>query len=505
MGPAGMGRSSDEALRLSMPEIDMPQLSGRNSVDFTGQAHNRAIPAIQLQKLKDMMSLRHPNIATVMGIVEDERTPLLVMEYMHHRSLSQLLENETVALEPETTHSIARDIACGMLYLHSHEPPVLHTGLSCDNVLIDITFRAKLTDCGLQRQLRGSRAVGAARYLAPELIANGRPSMATDVYAMGILLYELLTRTEAYKGITSADIAKQVADAARDEPFRPIFPPGVSGMMKDLVTECWAPQPEDRPTFSVICDRIAACTDLDATTKMGKQDVLQSVFPKHIADALAKGRKIEPEHHDAVTIFFSDIVGFTDISRKLDAVDVMNMLDRLYLKFDHLAEELGMFKVETIGDAYMAVANLAAKQPDHALRVAQFSIAAVKAANTVLVKEDDPSLGHVNIRVGFHTGPVVASVVGKLNPRYCLFGDTVNTASRMESNSQANMIHCSERSAALLLKSAGGELALQCRGEIPIKGKGKLVTYWVLPPVQLTRRGTGVWDDTGSPTAPAED
>lgn len=69
------------------------------------------------------------------------------------------------------------------------------------------------------------------------------------------------------------------------------------------------------------------------------------VFPKHIADALAKGRKIEPEHHDAVTIFFSDIVGFTDISRKLDAVDVMNMLDRLYLKFDHLAEELGMFKV----------------------------------------------------------------------------------------------------------------------------------------------------------------
>lgn len=81
--------------------------------------------------LQDMMSLRHPNIATVMGIVEDERTPLLVMEYMHHRSLSQLLENETVALEPETTHSIARDIACGMLYLHSHEPPVLHTGLSC--------------------------------------------------------------------------------------------------------------------------------------------------------------------------------------------------------------------------------------------------------------------------------------------------------------------------------------------------------------------------------------
>jgi class 3 adenylate cyclase len=186
-------------------------------------------------------------------------------------------------------------------------------------------------------------------------------------------------------------------------------------------------------------------------------ELLYSVFPKHVADSLRNGQKVEPENHDLVTIFFSDIVGFTDISSTLDPLKISDMLDRLYHSFDALSDYHDVFKVETyvrklrrtfssllrhiaanisfrnsllyrIGDAYMAVTNLAKKQPDHCKRISEFAIDAIRVANQTLIDEENPDLGFVHIRVGFHSGPVVSNVVGTRNPRYCLFGDTVNTA-----------------------------------------------------------------------------
>lgn len=208
-------------------------------------------------------------------------------------------------------------------------------------------------------------------------------------------------------------------------------------------------------------------------------DFLHQAFPLHIANILRAGGKVEPESHDCVTIFFSDIVGFTTIASQVEPIKVSQMLDRLYLKFDKLAEKHDIFKIETIGDAYMCASNLAKDQSsDHVKRVALFSIDAIQAASETLIDVDDPSRGNVRIRVGFHSGPVVSNVVGSLNPRFGVFGDTVNVASRMESNSAEGRILCSRASATLLMSQAK-EMIIELRGEIPVKGRGNMATYWV--------------------------
>jgi guanylate cyclase len=214
------------------------------------------------------------------------------------------------------------------------------------------------------------------------------------------------------------------------------------------------------------------------------------------------------ETHNNVTVFFSDIVRFTDISSALSPVKVCNMLDRLYVAFDALANKHEVFKVETIGDAWVGVTNRTCHLPKrdsplsvcihcltitrtfslfsvegnqndtHAKRIAEFAVEAVAAAGNILIDEDDHSAGHLSIRVGFHTGQVVSNVIGSLNPRYGLFGDTMNTASRMEHLSISGKIQCSEVSAKLL-KEQAPKFPLRRRGKVAVKGKGHMTTYWV--------------------------
>eukprot|EP00977_Amphora_coffeiformis_P007322 scaffold1586_cov158-Amphora_coffeaeformis.AAC.11 len=225
--------------------------------------------------------------------------------------------------------------------------------------------------------------------------------------------------------------------------------------------------------------------------------LLREVFPPHVAKALRQGRKVEPESKECVTIFFSDIVGFTHISSALSPLKVCDMLDRLYEKFDALSLEHEVYKVETIGDSWMGVTNLikvrtipwgimrvvnvgSLNQEDHAKRIALFALDAMKASKETWIDEEDHSWGKVNLRVGFHSGPVVANVVGSVNPRYCLFGDTVNTASRMESHSLPGRIHCSAMSARNLKKDTTNTgLYLFSRGEIEVKGKGLMETFFI--------------------------
>ncbi|KAJ3631454.1 hypothetical protein MTP99_012583 [Tenebrio molitor] len=217
-------------------------------------------------------------------------------------------------------------------------------------------------------------------------------------------------------------------------------------------------------------------------------ELLYQMIPKQVADRLRKGENpIDTcEMFDSVSILFSDVVTFTEICSRITPMEVVSMLNGMYSIFDTLTERNRVYKVETIGDAYMVVSGAPEKEGNHAERVCDMALDMVDAITDL----KDPSTGqHLKIRVGVHSGAVVAGIVGLKMPRYCLFGDSVNTASRMESTSEAMMIHISEYTRKVLPST----YTVLERGEIQVKGKGHMKTYWLQGKESRTpidRRGT---------------
>ncbi|XP_078670751.1 soluble guanylate cyclase 88E-like isoform X4 [Branchiostoma floridae x Branchiostoma belcheri] len=217
--------------------------------------------------------------------------------------------------------------------------------------------------------------------------------------------------------------------------------------------------------------------------EMKKTDeLLYQMIPKAVADRLRKGEaSVETcESHAAyfqvfqeVTILFSDVVGFTKICSRITPMQVVSMLNSMYTLFDQLTEKHNVYKVETIGDAYMVVSGAPEKTRFHAHYVADMALDMLRSMKHL----QDPSTGDtLQIRIGVHSGMVVAGVVGLKMPRWCLFGDTVNTASRMESSGQGMHIHISETTKAHLDEEP---YVIVERGTVTIKGKGEMKTYWL--------------------------
>ncbi|XP_043270278.1 soluble guanylate cyclase 88E isoform X2 [Venturia canescens] len=203
-------------------------------------------------------------------------------------------------------------------------------------------------------------------------------------------------------------------------------------------------------------------------------ELLYQMIPKQVADRLRNGESpIDTcEMFDSVSILFSDVVTFTEICSRICPMDVVSMLNAMYSLFDTLTERNHVYKVETIGDAYMVVSGAPIKKTDHADRVCDMALDMVEAITNL---KDRSTGDHLQIRVGVHSGAVVAGIVGLKMPRYCLFGDSVNVASRMEATSEAMQIHISQSTRELLSPS----FKVKERGEIQVKGKGSMKTYWL--------------------------
>ena len=239
---------------------------------------------------------------------------------------------------------------------------------------------------------------------------------------------------------------------------------------KDCLRPNCRPQvsaPGDRSPISVPQSRRASCA-------------LRLAFPRAIAEAIMCGRRPEPIVRDCVSVFFSDIVGFTKFSSTAEASQVSGLLTRLFAKFDALAQLHGVQKIDVIGDAYLAATNVLEDQAaDHAARLARFAMDAVAAAAATRLDDADPASPAVQIRVGLHSGPASATVVGAQGYKYTLFGDTVNTASRMESTSLPGRIQCSAAAAALIADQDPLVPLMAREGGVEAKGKGLMRTCWV--------------------------
>ncbi|CAL8290820.1 unnamed protein product [Lota lota] len=210
-----------------------------------------------------------------------------------------------------------------------------------------------------------------------------------------------------------------------------------------------------------------------AAEKKKTETLLYAMLPQHVANQLREGRKVEAGEFEVCTVLFSDVVTFTNICSACEPIHIVHMLNSMYSRFDRLTSIHDVYKVETIGDAYMVVGGVPVATASHAHRVANFALGMRLAAREVI----NPVSGEpIQIRVGLHTGPVLAGVVGDKMPRYCLFGDTVNTASRMESHGLPDHIHLSP-SAYTVLRDQGFDI--QERGKIEVKGKGLMTTYFL--------------------------
>lgn len=337
---------------------------GGNSISGTRSRHSTWKKRKEdfMKEMRHLSKLRHPCITTVMGAVVGKTEPMLVMELMHHGSLYDLLHNETMILDAELILPLLRDISQGMRFLHSSKPTVVHADLKSQNILVDKNFRAKVADFGLS-QRKMNVAAGTPLWMAPELLRGEcSNTAASDVYSFGIILYEVYSRKEPYCGEEVEEVLRLVADKTMNK--RPEIPKNMPPSVQAFMTDCLVAEPEQRPTFTELDQRLQRVDEKNLETPNNLRSSrrranisLDDIFPKHIADALAEGRKVEAQHRDCVTIFFSDIVGFTNISSTLEPVKIAGMLDRLYTKFDNLSHKHDIYKVETIGDAYMAVSN----------------------------------------------------------------------------------------------------------------------------------------------------
>ncbi|XP_065929504.1 atrial natriuretic peptide receptor 1 isoform X2 [Magallana gigas] len=505
----GKLKSKSEEMSLKTMAVDQKVASYQGLKVYLQKFNKKQRPSCRsfYMELSQLRSINCPNLTKFLGLTEHDSSLYSVTEFCPRGDLRDILSNDSFVLNREFSISLIRDI----IQFHGH----LHSR----NCVIDSRFVLKVTNFGLQSlkdhhiDLHSEKCL----WMAPELLRKSTTTsdhlemQCADVYSFGIIMYEVLSRKEPFEDdkefLTLEEIVTKVK-IVDDVQFRPrLNMVGIDTDVVGLMKYCWEEDPNCRPTFQFLRkesrklqwdksgeklldnllsrmeeyannleDLVEDRTQSLIIEKKKSDELLYQVLPRSVADKLKTGCTVEPEAYTCVTIYFSDIVGFTSLSSQSTPMQVIDLLNDLYICFDKIIEHFDVYKVETIGDAYMVVSGLPTRNGDqHVVEIAGMSCSILESVKNFKIKHKPDH--RLCARIGMHSGPVCAGVVGQKMPRYCLFGDTVNTASRMESSGEPMKIHTSENTRNLL--KTHQDFLLEERGEIQIKGKGMMRTYWL--------------------------
>ncbi|OCT82996.1 heat-stable enterotoxin receptor [Xenopus laevis] len=472
----------------------------------------------QKMELNKLLQIDYYNLTKFYGTVKLENMIYAVIEYCDKGSLRDVL-NDNISypdgtfMDWEFKISVMYDIAKGMSYLHASKSEV-HGRLKSTNCVVDGRMVVKITDFVGKSILNPKKDL----WTSPEHLRQEGLSQKGDVYSYGVIAQEIILRKETFYTEQCDDTKEKISRVQNYKgacPFRPDLNLDTANEKEIevyvLVKICWEEDPERRPDFKKIENTLSKIfSNFHSQTTESYMDTLirrlqlysknlehlveertqlykaerdradrlnYLLLPGPVVMSLKETGRVEPEFFEEVTIYFSDIVGFTTICKYSAPMEVVDMLNDMYKNFDHILDHHDVYKVETIGDAYMVVSGLPNRNGNnHAVDISRMALDILCFMGSFELRHL-PGLP-VWIRIGIHSGPCAAGVVGIKMPRYCLFGDTVNTASRMESTGLPLRIHVN-KSTISILKRTDCEFQYEVRGETYLKGKGTETTYWL--------------------------
>ncbi|XP_070846767.1 guanylyl cyclase C [Chaetodon trifascialis] len=465
-------------------------------------------------ELNALQQIDYYNLTKFYGTVKFVEGVFGVFEYGERGSLRYVL-NDKVSYPEETFMdwefkiSVMYDIAKGMSYLHTSDIQV-HGRLKSTNCVVDNRMVVKITDFGCNTFL----SPGADLWTAPEHLRKQGTSQKGDVYSFAIIAQEIVLRKSTFYTECCSDRAAKLSKVITSY-FRPDLDSDMASEKElevyTLIKSCWDEDPEKRPDFRKVENCLGKIISnihnqenesymdnmirrlqmysrnlehlVEERTALYKAERDRAdclnfmLLPGPVVKSLKETGVVEPELYEEVTIYFSDIVGFTTLCQYSTPMEVVDMLNDIYKGFDSILDHHDVYKVETIGDAYMVTSGLPKRNGNrHAVDICRMALDILAFMGTFQLRHL-PGIP-VWIRIGVHSGPCAAGVVGIKMPRYCLFGDTVNTASRMESTGHPLRIHVSQPTINILQRT-DCKFEYEMRGETYLKGKGTETTYWL--------------------------